>query len=342
MSKKRVARSKQSDQSSPSLVQWDIFDLLSRAKKHCNPIHRATIEALPSDFLAHFVSAIVLGFEDITARRETLTQMEQVARWRQQAREQAQQNLESSLSLMKDQLNAQGCIISEDYREELIQEQLCGSPIEIQSLLEAANLGVSRFFLASRKLPGYAEAKESVRRHIEKEKLEFNQRLTSIQERAENGERFGDREINALHKEFQRRRANQQRRLTHARQYRKEFFGETQPAMILAYWLPFSLWCFDTSDCVRILCEHSPGARFINNPLIRQQLIDHEINQATDSPPLITSNDLETLQASSAIYSSDGAKVRLTKESFRVHVSRLELFQHKPAHWSLESMPVPE
>lgn len=342
MSKKRAARSKQSDQSSPSPVQWDIFDLLSRAKKHCDPIHRATIEALPSNFLAHFVSAIVLGFEDITASRETLTQEEQADRWRQQAREQAEQNLESLLSLIKHQLKAQECIISEHYREELIQEQLCGSSIEIQSLLEAANLGVFRFFLASRKLPGYAKAKESVRRHTEKEKLEFNQRLASIQAKAENGERLGDQEINVLRKEFQRRRANQQRRLTHARQYRKEFFGETQPAMILAYWLPFSLWCFDTSDCVRILCEHSPGARFINGPLTRQQLKDHESNQATDSPSLITSNELEPLQANSTVYSSDGAKVRLTKESFRVHVSRLELFQHKPAHWSLESMPVPE
>ncbi len=342
MSKKRAVRSKQSDQSKPSPVQWGIVDLLNRAKKHCDPIHHGAIEALPSDFLVHFMSATVLGFEDILAGRETLTAEEQADRARQQARERAEQNLDSLLSKIQPQLKAQKCVISPDYREELIQEQLRGSSIEIQSLLEAANLGVSRRFLASRKLTGYAEAKESVRRHTEKENLKFNQWLTSIRARAKNGETFDDQKIKALQKEFQRRQANQRRRLDPARQYRKEFFAESQPAMITNYWLPLSLWCFDVTDCVRILWEHSPGAKFINDPHARQQLRDHESAHSIHSPLLITAEDLETLQASSAVFSSNRKKTRLTKESFKVQVSRRKLYPHKPAHWSLDSMPTPE
>lgn len=342
MSKKRAVRSKQSDQSKPSPVQWGIVDLLNRAKKHCDPIYHDAIEALPSDFLVHLMSATVLGFEDILAGRETLTAEEQADRARQQARERAEQTLDSLLSEIQPQLKAQKCVITPDYREELIQEQLRGSSIEIQSLFEAANLCVVRFFLASRKLSGYAEARESVRHHTEKANLKFNQRLAFIRARAENGEPLDDQEITALHKEFQRRQANLRRRLDPARQYRKEFFAESQPAMITAYWLPFSLWCFDASDCVRILCEHSPGAKFINDPHAHQQLRDHESAQPIDSPPLITAEDPETLQANSAVFSSNGEKIRLTKESFRVHVSRRKLYQHTPAHWSLDSMPIPE
>lgn len=335
MSKKRAARSKQSDQSKPSPIQWSIVDLFNRAKKHCDPIHHDAIEAQPSDFLVHLMSATVLGFEDILAGRETLTAEEQADRAQQQARERDEQNLNSLLSRIQPQLEAQKCVITPDYREELIQEQLRGSSIEIQSFLEAANLGVARFFLASRNLTGYAEAKESVRQHNEKDRIKFSQWLASILAEAENGESFDDQKIKALNEEFKKRQANRRRQLRPAEQYRKAFFAESQPAMIMNYWLPFCLWCFDTSDCVRILCQHSPGARIINDLSTFQQFTTHVSENIGESPALIAPEDLNALSANSAISNSNGKEAQLNKETFRVHVSRLKLYRHKPAHWSL-------